>query len=186
MLCAAKGGWVDPSGLIIGWRMDFDTVCSDFQTCHLPQRGNRGILKYGIRVKTSPRIREFLAYPVLSLFVLRGADSVWFRQPVNPLLFGRSEDLVTSKEIVEDVSWEVCDEATIARQCLPMLVGFGPIYPAPLYFAPNRVPIAMSTKTDARVEQTVRAGDFNHQHPLAKVHQTGQSFFLWDYGRTAG
>ena len=94
--------------------------------------------------------------------------------------------LATSKEITEDVSWEACDEARIAGQCLPMLVGFGPIYPAPLYFAPNRIPVAMSPKTDARLEQPVRAGDFNRQHPLAKVHQTGQSFFLWDYGRAAG
>jgi hypothetical protein len=67
-----------------------------------------------------------------------------------------------------------------------MLVGFGPVYPAPLYFAPNRIPIAMSPKTDARLEQPVRAGDFNGQHPLARIHQTGQSFFLWDYGRAAG
>ena len=187
MLCAAKGGWVDPAGLVMGWQMDFDSVSSDFQTCHLPQqRGKKYILKYGIRVKTSPRIREFLAFPRLTIFVLRGAESIWFRRPVNPLLFGRSEDLATSKEITEDASWEACDEAKIARQCLPMLVGFGPIYPAPLYFAPDRIPVAMSPKTDARLEQSIRAGDFNRQHPLAKVHQTGQSFFLWDYGRAAG
>jgi hypothetical protein len=186
MLCAAKGGWVDPAGLVMGWQMDFDTVSSDFQTCHLPQRGKKDTLKHGIWVKTSPRIREFLAFPRLSIFVLSGAESEWFRRPVNPLLFGRSEDLATAKQITEGVSWEACVEANIARQCLPMLVGFGPVYPAPLYFAPNRIPVAMSPKTDARLEQPVRAGDFNRQHPLAKVHQTGQSFFLWDYGRAPG
>ena len=186
MLCAAKGGWVDPAGLIMGWRMDFEAVCSDFQTCHLPQR-KRYIFKHGTQVvKTSPRIREFLAFPCLTIFVLSGAETEWFRRPVNPLLFGRSEDLVTQKEITEELRWSTCDEANIARQCLPMLVGFGPIYPAPLYFAPNRIPIAMSPKTDVRVDQPVRAGDFNRQHPLAKVNQTGQSFFLWDYGRAAG
>lgn len=186
MLCAARGGWVDPAGLVMGWQMDFDTVCSDFQTCHLPQR-KMYIFTRGTQVaKTSPRIREFLAFPRLTIFVLRGAESMWFRSPVNPLLFGRSEDLANSKEITENVSWEACDEARIVRQCLPMLVGFGPVYPAPLYFAPNRIPIAMSPKTDARLEQPVRAGDFNGQHPLARIHQTGQSFFLWDYGRAAG
>jgi len=185
-LCAAKGGWVDPAGLIMGWRMDFDAVSSDFQTCHLPQR-KMYISKRGIQVeKISPRIREFLAFPRLTIFVVRGAESAWFRRPVNPLLFGRSEDLVTAKEITEDVSWDACDEANIARQCLPVFLGSGPLYPAPLYFAPNRVPVAMFPKTDARLDQPVRAGDFNRQHPLAKVHQTGESFFLWDYGRAAG
>jgi len=186
MLCAAKGGWVDPAGLVMGWRMDFDAVCSDFQTCHLPQRKLYNFKNGRQAEKTSPRIREFLAFPRLTIFVLRGAESEWFRRPVNPLLFGRSEDLVTQKEITEEAPWTACDEANISGQCLPMLVGFGPIYPAPLYFAPNRIPVAMSPKTDARLEQPVRAGDFNRQHPLAKVHQTGQSFFLWDYGRAAG
>ena len=186
MLCAAKGGWVDPAGLVMGWQMDFDSICSDFQTCQIPKRRDYNFKRGIQKVEPSPRLREFLAYPHLTIFVLRGAESVWFQRPINPLLFGRSEDLATSKEITEDVRWEACDEARIARQCLPMLVGFGRSLPAPLYFAPNRIPIAMSPKTDARLDQPVRAGDFNRQHPLAKVHQTGQSFFLWDYGRAAG
>lgn len=176
-----RSSWPD-NGLADGFR----SRLFRFQTCHLPQR-KRYIFKHGTQVvKTSPRIREFLAFPCLTIFVLSGAETEWFRRPVNPLLFGRSEDLVTQKEITEELRWSTCHEANIARQCLPMLVGFGPIYPAPLYFAPNRIPIAMSPKTDVRVDQPVRAGDFNRQHPLAKVNQTGQSFFLWDYGRAAG
>jgi hypothetical protein len=186
MLCAAKGGWVDPAGLVMGWRMDFDAVCSDFQTCRLPQRKMYNFKRGTQVVKTSPRIRQFLAFPCLTIFVLRGAESEWFRRPVNPLLFGRSEDLVTQKEITEEVRWSACDEANVARQCLPILVGFGPLYPAPLYFAPNRNPIAMSPKIDARLDQLVRAGNVSNRHPLATVHQTGQSFFLWDYGRATG
>ena len=185
-LCAAKGGWVDPADLVMGWRMDFDAVCADFQTCQIPKRKEYNF-RHGVqREERSPRLREFLAFPRLTIFVLSGAESAWFRCPVNPLLLGRSEDLVTHKEITEEVKWSACDGANIARQCLPMFVGSGPLYPAPFYFAPNRIPIGMSPKTDARLDQPVRAGDFNNQHPLAKVHPTGQSFFLWDYGRAAG
>lgn len=185
MLCAAKGGWVEPDGLVMGWQMDFDSVCSDFQTCHLPQRKDFNFKRGTQKVKPSPRLREFLAFPRLSLLVVSGAQSRWFREPINPLLFGRSEDLITAKEIILDVQWTPCEEAKVERQCLPMFVGSGPLYPAPMYFAPNRVPIAMSPKTDARMEQLVRAGDFNGQHPLAHVDETGKSFFLWDYGRAA-
>jgi hypothetical protein len=186
MLCAAKGGWVDPNRLVMGWRMDFDAVCADFQTCHLPQRNEYNFKRGTQKVKISPRLREFLAFPRLTILVVSGAEGMWFRRPINPLLFGRSEDLVTEKEIVADVHWTACEEAKIARQCLPMFVGSGPLYPAPLYFAPNRIPIGMSPKTDVRVEQSVRAGDFNWQHPLARLDETGESFYLWDYGRVAG
>jgi hypothetical protein len=170
----------------MGWRMDFDTVCADFQTCHLPQRDKYDFGRGTQKVKISPRLREFLAFPRLTILVISGADSAWFRRPINPLLFGRSEDLVTAKEIESNVQWTPCEEAKIARQCLPMFIGSGPLYPAPLYFTPNRVPMAMSPKTDARVEQLVRAGAFNRQRPLARLDQTGESFYLWDYGGTTG
>jgi hypothetical protein len=186
MLCAARGGWVNPIGLVMGWRMDFDSVCADFQTCHLPQRKEYDFRRGVQKVKTSPRVREFLSFPRLTILVLSGAEATWFRRPVNPLLFGRSEDLVTAKKINENLRWKACNEGIVSRQCVPMFVGSGPLYPAPLYFGPNRVPIAMSPKTDARLEQSVRVGDFNRQPPLAQLEDTGESFFLWDYGRAAG
>jgi hypothetical protein len=185
MLCAARGGWVDPNGLIMGWRMDFDAICADFQTCQVPQRKAYNFKRGVQKLKTSPRLREFLTFPRLTIFLLRGAEAAWFRQPVNPLLFGRSEDLVTAKIIQEDVRWGGHDEGIIARQCVPMFVGSGPLYAAPLYFAPNRTPISMSPKTDARLEQPVRVGEFNGQPRLARLEETGEAFFLWDYARAA-
>lgn len=182
MLCAAKGGWVDPKNLVMGWRMDFDTVCADFQTCQLPQPSKAGIQ----RLKTSPRLREFLAFPRLTIFVVSGAESTWFRRPVNPLLFGRSEDLATEKDITDDVRWQFCEEAIVERQCLPIPLGSGPLYSAPLYFEQKRVPIAMSPKIDARVEQPVRISNPKQRHSLAQLNQTNEAFFLWDYGRAAG
>lgn len=182
MLCAAKGGWVDPKALVMGWRMDFDTICTDFQTCQLPQPSKAGVQK----LKISPRLREFLAFPRLTIFVISGAESTWFRRPVNPLLFGRSEDLATEKEITHDVRWEFREEARVERQCLPMLVGSGPLYSAPLYFGPKRVPIAMSPKIDARAEQPVRISDPKLHHSLAQLNHTKETFFLWDYSRAAG
>ncbi|MBV9500070.1 MAG: hypothetical protein JO138_11915 [Acidobacteriaceae bacterium] len=131
-------------------------------------------------------MREFLAFPRLTILVIGGAESAWFRRPVNPLLFGRSEDLVTAKEITENIEWDACAEATIRRQCLPILLGYGPLYSAPLYFEPDRAPVAMSPKTDARVEQPVRVSDPKRSHALARLKNTKEVFFLWDYSRAVG
>jgi len=180
LLCAARGGWVDPADLLVGWRMDFDSVGSDFQTCRLPQRQaysfSRGIQK----VDVSPRVREFLAFPILTIFAISGVDVAWFRQPVNPLCLGRAEDLVVEKEVVSEASWSPCEEGTIARQCLPVPIGYGVLYAAPIYFQTDRRPVGMSPKTDARFEQNLR------NHRLVKVADTGETFFLWDYSCVTG
>jgi hypothetical protein len=186
MLCAAKGGWAEPNGLVIGWRMDFDSICADFQTCQLPKRKDYSFTTGTQRLESSPRLREFLAFPRLTIFVLSGAEHAWFRCPVNPLLFGRSEDLVTAKEIAEDVGWKACGEAELVRQCLPIPLGSGPLYSAPLYFEPGRSPVAMSPKIDARIRQPVRITDSSEYPRLARLDQTGEAFFLWDFGRVAG
>jgi hypothetical protein len=186
MLCAAKGAWVNPEDLVMGWKMDFDNVSADFQTCQLPKR-KKYVFRSGTqRSESSPRLREFLAFPRLTIFVVSGAESTWFRRPVNPLLFGRSEDLVTAKEITTDVEWDRCAEAMIARQCLPIPLGTGPLYSAPLYFEPNRIAVGMSPKTDARIEQLVRIGDLKHHQPMAQLNETKETFFLWDYSHAAG
>lgn len=184
MLCATKGGWVDPQTLVIGWRMDFDSVCSDFQTCRLPQRTQYSFASGAQKVDVSPRLREFLAFPRLTVFAVSGVNPEWFRRPVNPLCLGRSEDLVVEKEVIMNVSWRRLQEATIARQCLPFFVGYGTLYPAPLYFEHSRRPVEMSPKTDARIEQRLR--DLDGIPRLAQVTDTGESFYLWDYCRAAG
>lgn len=182
MLCATKGGWVEPEKLVIGWRMEFESVGSDFQTCQLPKGYSfaRGVQK----LEPSPRIREFLAFPRLTVLAVSGVDPEWFRHPVNPLCLGRSEDLVIEKQVVTGVSWHRIHEATIGLQCLPFFVGYGTVYAAPLYFERNRRPVGMSPKTDALIEQAIR--DQNDRSRLAQVADTGESFFLWDYGNVAG
>jgi hypothetical protein len=182
MLCAARGGWVEPASLVMGWRMDFDSVGADFQTCQIPKRKQYNFRRGTQKLEPSPRRREFLAFPLLTVFVVSGADPAWFRRPVNPLLFGRSEDLITMKEIIGEAVWHTCSEARIARQCLPMFIGTGPLYPAPLYFAPNRIPVAMAPRADARIEQAVHPRDGS----LARLDSTGETFFLWDYSRAPG
>lgn len=184
MLSAAKGAWVDPVGLVMGWRMDFDDVCDDFQTCQLPKRKSYNFRTGTQKIERSPRIREFLTFPQLTILILTGADPEWFRQPANPLLFGRSEDLVTAKQILHDVPWTPCREAKIARQCLPIPLGSGPLYSAPLYFEPSRTPVAMSPKIDARVSQIIHLNS-SEQPRLARIDKTGEAFYLWDFSRAA-
>jgi hypothetical protein len=181
MLCAAKGGWVDPEKLVVGWQMEFDSLCSDFQRCWLPQRKQSNLSKGTQGMKMQPRLREYLAFPRLTILAISGVDPEWFRRPANPLCLGRSEDLVIQKQVIRDVSWRHTSEATISGQCLPFFVGFGMLYPAPLYFERNRRPIDLSPKTDVRVEQPVR--DRGDTSRLAQVTETGKSFFLWDYSR---
>ena len=184
MLCATRGGWVEPKDMVLGWRMDFDSLCSDFQTCRLPQT-NQYIFARGVqKADVSPRLREFLAFPRLTIFAIGGVDPAWFRHPVNPLCLGRSEDLVIEKEIRTNVPWRHVHEATISAQCLPFFVGFGTLYAAPLYFDDNRRPVAMSPKMDVRTEQEVR--DDSETPRLAQVTDTGESFFLWNYGHAIG
>jgi hypothetical protein len=184
MLCAAKGGWVDPDKLVVGWQMEFDSICSDFQTCRLPQRSQYNFSTGAQKFEVSPRIREFLAFPRLTILAISGVDPEWFRRPANPICLGRSEDLVIEKQVIRNVSWQRIHEAIISRQCLPFFVGFGTLYPAPLYFESNRRPIGMSSKTDVRIEQPLR--DLSDNSHLAQVSDTGESFFLWDYSRVTG
>jgi len=184
MLCAAKGGWVDPDKLVAGWRMDFDSLSSDFQRCQLPQRSHYNFTLGAQKLEASPRIREFLAFPCLTLLAIRGVDPEWFRRPANPLCLGRSEDLVTEKHVTKNIPWRRIQEANIEHQCLPFFVGFGTLYPAPLYFERNRRPVELSPKTDARIEQPVR--DRGESPNLAEVIETGEPFFLWDFSRVTG
>jgi len=175
LLCAAKGGWVEPEQLKIGWRMDYASATLDFQTCRLPQRKSYNWTKGTQRKDPSPREREFLAYPVLTLLVIAGVDFSWFIKPVNPLCLGRSEDLVTMKKI-EQITATQCGTGSIRNQCLPLGLGFGTIYPSPLYFDNDRTPVQMAPRTDARVIQQVR--DKN----MVRVEETQEVFYLWDFG----
>lgn len=176
LLCAAKGGWIEPQSLVLGWRIDFGSVNQDFQTCHLPQRETKGP-RAGIQkaLKTSPREREFLAFPVLTILGVQGIELEWFRRPANPLCLGRAEDLILEKRW-SFVAWQSEHKAAyIKGQCLPAGLGFGTRYPAPLYFEANRRPIGMGPKIDAAVEQEIISPN------LARVEYSGETFYLWRF-----
>jgi hypothetical protein len=163
--------------------MEFDSIGSDFQTCRLPQRTQYSFARGIQKVDLSPRLRQFLAFPRLTILALSGVDPEWFRRPVNPLCLGRSEDLVVEKEVLTDVSYEQVKEAAIIGQCLPFFVGYGTLYPAPLYFERNRRPVELSPKIDAQIEQTLR--DTSEIPRLAQVKDSGEAFYFWDYCRVA-
>ncbi len=180
LLCAAKGGWVEPESLVIGWRLDFASINHDFQTCHLPQRQEYNWKRGTQKVAISPREREFMAFPVLSILGVQGIEIEWFRCPANPLCLGRSEDLVLEKRW-SFVAWQPEHNAAHIRgQCLPAGIGFGTRYPAPYYFEANRQPIGMGPKIDIAVEQEITSPD------LARVEYTGEVFYLWRYSDAVG
>lgn len=175
LLCAANGGWVEPNGLRLGWRLDYDSIGIDFQTSRLPQR-TAGI-QTGIKI--SPTEREFLAFPTLSVLAVSGVEASIFRKPVNPLSLGRSEDLIVEK-LIHSVEAQPCDQATLRGQCLPFGLGSGTIYAAPLYFVGNRRAVNMLPRIDAVQEQIIRSSE------LMQVEQTGEAFYVWNFSTPAG
>ena len=182
LLMAAKGGWIEPDSLKLGWRLDYASVGIDFQTSQLPQRENY-VWKTGRQVtKISPVEREYLAFPMLSILAIEGVESAWFRAPANPLSLGRSEDMITERDI-QTVDFEGVQSAEIARQCLPLGVGSGTIYATPLYFEGNRRPVAMMPRVDARTRQEIQAR--NHAIVLANLPKTRETFYIWDFHASA-
>lgn len=181
LLCAAKGGWVEPDSLQAGWRLDYATICSDFQTSRLPQRK---VYAWGLgiqKINISPVEREFLAFPILSILALNGLDCEWFRKPANPLSLGRSEDLVV-ESTSEQVEVDLLNSGEITRQCLPINIGSGTIYSAPLYFEDERQPVRMEPRIDATVTQEVRsAGGTND---FAYIPTTNETFYVWNFANT--
>jgi len=182
LLMAAKGGWIEPNSLKLGWRLDYESVGIDFQTSQLPQRKVYNF-KTGLqKTATSPVEREYLAFPMLSILALEGVESAWFRAPANPLSLGRSEDMITEREVAT-VDFENVPSGQIARQCLPLGMGSGTIYATPLYFEGNRRPIAMMPRVDARARQEIQSR--NEQTLLANVPKTRETFYIWDFHASA-
>ncbi len=171
LLCAAYGGWVEPSGLRLGWRLEYASIGTDFQTSRLPQRNEAGI-QMGIKI--SPAEREFLAFPILSILAVSGIDANTFRKPANPLSLGRSEDLIVEK-LIQTVDAKPCDQATLYGQCLPLGLGSGTVYAAPLYFIESRQAINMIPRIDAAQEQSIRSSE------LMQVESTKEVFYVWNY-----
>jgi CRISPR-associated protein Cas5t len=174
LICAAKGGWVEPDDLIVGWKTDYASSIIDFQTCWLPQRKNYSWSIGTQKRDPSPREREFLAFPCLTLLVLNGVNIEWFYQPANPLCLGRSEDLVI-KKIFRKIKTNPCKNGIIKNQCLPLGLGFGTIYPSPLYFDDYRIPVKMAPRIDVKVSQEI-----NHEN-LIEIDETKETFYLWNF-----
>lgn len=184
LLCAAAGRWVEPETLRLGWRTEYASVGSDFQTCQLPKRAPSGPRKgTQIEVKASPRVREFLAFPVLTILAVTGVNPDWFRRPVNPLSLGRSEDLIV-RAAHELTSITPCEAGRVRGQCLPLGQGHGTVFSAPLFFAEGRRPVATAPLVDAFTEQEVSAPGVA---PLYHSAGDRHTYFLWDYnGYAAG
>ncbi len=179
LLCAARGEWVDPASLCLGWRMDFADKTLDFQTSRLPQRKQYSISQGKQSVNVSPVEREILSFPVLSILAIAGVDIAWFRRPANPLSLGRSEDLIVEK-LFQEITLSHVATGNIARQCLPIGIGSGTIYTAPLYFEEQRRPVLMSPKVDANEVQSIKSDNIQF------VEHTGEYFYVWDFHSLIG
>lgn len=178
LLMAAKGGWIEPETLRLGWRLDYASVGIDFQTSQMPERKKYDWRTGTQKTSASPVEREYLAFPVLSIIALEGVESHWFRCSANPLSLGRSEDLVTER-VWQEVEAESTFSGEVARQCLPLMVGSGTVYPAPLYFEGNRRPVGMAPRVDARQKQYLHLKE--GQSELAVLSTSGETFYVWKF-----
>lgn len=184
LVCAAAGRWVEPASLILGWRTDFASVGIDFGRNQLPQRKEFNHALGLQRTSPSPIEREFLAFPTLSILaVSESLDPQWFRAPANPLSLGRSEDLVIDSEY-QTVEIQRCSEGTLLHQCLPMSLGTGTVYAAPLYFETQRRAVGMAPKVDVATRQEVKLHD--SKTSLAIVPDTAETFYLWNFDHATG
>ncbi len=182
LLMAAKGGWIEPQTLKLGWRLDYASIGIDFQTSQLPKR-DQYVWKTGSQfTEVSPVEREFLAFPVLSILALEGVNEDWFRAPANPLSLGRSEDVIVERSFTK-VAFEGASSGEIVRQCLPLGLGSGTLYATPLYFESNRRPVAMMPRIDARESQQVNAR--NQEIVLATLPDSRETFYIWDFHASA-
>jgi len=172
LLCAAKGGWIEPATLKLGWKMSFTGISKDFQRCKIPEGY---IIRTGFQnVKDSPVVREFLSFPVLSILAIEGVSPEWFQAPVNPLALGRAEDLVTGYNISQ-AQVEMVTSGNIENQFLPAGIGYGALCSAPLYFDEKRIPYKNQLLVEANDNQTIQS------EKLMKNPSTGETFFLWNY-----
>lgn len=178
---AAKGGWIEPSTLRLGWRLDYASVGLDFQTSQLPQRKAYSFRTGLQKTSASPVEREYLVFPVLSILALEGVDEQWFRRPANPLSLGRSEDMIT-ESVWQQVEVNAVSNGDIARQCLPLRLGTGTIYATPLYFEGNRRPVGMMPRVDAVQMQRIDVG--NDEARLVTLPRSGENFYVWNFANT--
>ncbi len=183
LLMAAKGAWIEPNSLRVGWRLDYASVGIDFQTSQLPQRKTYNFSTGLQKTAVSPVEREYLAFPILSILALEGVESEWFRRPANPLSLGRSEDMITER-VFQQMEIATSQQGEIARQCLPLGLGSGTIYATPLYFEGNRRPVAMMPRVDARQKQQITLRDA--QTTLATLPRSGETFYVWNFAAAQG
>ncbi len=175
LLCAAKGGWIEPASLIIGWQMRFVAVNQDFQHKCDPSDGSS---TKNSNAKPSPVLREFLSFPVLSILALQGLEPKWIRSPQNPIALGRAEDLVIGYKVAQ-VHSERVETGDIENQFLPVGIGYGSLHPCPLYYDDKRIPFGNQLMVEARESQNISSSS-----QLMHIAETNQTFFMWDYGKT--
>lgn len=134
LLNACAGKYIPHTKLTIGYYFDYQGKATDLETIYQVELDSKNVPKN--QVKSNVIRREFLFNNRLFIYLTDERMADIFRNPVYPVLLGRSSDLATIERI-EEIELEKIDCATkIKGQVIPFNGNFlpGTIQALPAYF----------------------------------------------------
>lgn len=139
LLSAAKGELVTPDETNVGFVFDYDAKAVDLETIY-ELKGLKGN-------KSNVAKREFLFNPSLYLYTDDLEFKKYFKNPVYPILLGRSSDLAIISEIKE-IEMEKKNNVKLGKTILPFGIegAFGIIQALPTHFSDSIPRKAIGTK----------------------------------------
>ncbi|MCB9305536.1 MAG: type I-B CRISPR-associated protein Cas5 [Lewinellaceae bacterium] len=134
LLNAAAGRYLQHENLQIGYYFEFDAKAEDLETTYQITSDGKG--NPSNEAKSNIMRREFLFDVRLSLYLTDERLIDALKQPVFPLLLGRSGDLATIERIEPIELQEVTNASKIKGQIVPLAGNFlpGKLQALPRYF----------------------------------------------------
>ena len=160
LLTAAKGEWVTPYDISVGFVFKSDGKAVDLETVYeFPYKG-----KNLLKGKSNINRREFLVDPELYLYIPEMRLKEAFERPRYPLLLGRSSDLATVESIAE-IELESRSETTYQDTLLPFPDAqlYGQVQALPTHFTAEIPRRPCGTRAYCLItEKIVYCGDVWH------------------------
>lgn len=134
LINAAAGQYLEHEDLSIGYYFEFAAKATDLETIYMIEAGKNG--QGSNSGKSNVIQREFLFENRLSLYCTDSRIIDFFREPVFPLLLGRSGDLASVEQIEEIELVQIDHAEKIRGQIIPLKGNFlpGVIQALPKYF----------------------------------------------------
>jgi CRISPR-associated protein Cas5t len=188
-IASAVGKWFDPADVRFAYRFQFTARGSDLEHQHVITRGGTPFSLKGRKYPTSvqgkvqPHLRDFLFGCTLTLYLDRPELAEAFRNPVFPVVLGRSQDLARilyAKEIALEEAGGAYLEQTLLPYSMRPLLGRGVTLMMPRFIEP---PPLREPHFDRFImlQGLVYAGDVDHSNRLLRYEgMQGEDGWLVD------